>query len=68
MLLSQQYGAGQRDKFRVQFSTGLIGGIVFTLAVAAVCIPLSGLMLRAAQTPGEILEPAGSICRLCLGE
>ena len=68
VLLSQQYGAGQRDKFRVQFSTGLIGGIVFTLAVAAVCIPLSGLMLRAAQTPGEILEPARQYLQIVFGE
>ena len=67
VLLSQQYGAGQRDKFRVQFSTGLIGGIVFTLAVAAVCIPLSGLMLRAAQTPGEILEPARQYLQIVFG-
>ena len=65
VLLSQQYGAGQRDKFRVQFSTGLIGGIVFTLAVAAVCIPLSGLMLRAAQTPGEILGDWLNIIGIC---
>ena len=67
VLLSQQYGAGLRDKFRVQFSTGLIGGIVFTLAVAAVCIPLSGLMLRAAQTPGEILESARQYLQIVFG-
>ncbi len=56
VLLSQKFGAKDREGFRVQFSTGLIGGVVFTLCVVAVCIPLSGLMLRASQTPPEIFD------------
>lgn len=56
VLLSQKFGAGEREAFRIQFSTGLIGGLVFTLLMAVICIPLSGMMLRAAQTPAEIFD------------
>lgn len=56
VLLAQKFGAGEREAFRIQFSTGLIGGVVFTLLMAVICIPLSGMMLRAAQTPAEIFD------------
>lgn len=56
VLLSQKFGAENRKGFRVQFSTGLIAGIVFTLVMTVLCIPLSGLMLKAAQTPAEIYD------------
>ncbi|NCB92903.1 MAG: hypothetical protein EOM40_10160 [Clostridia bacterium] len=67
VLLSQKFGAGDREGFRIQFSTGLIGGVVFTLVMAAVCIPLSGLMLRASQTPAEIFDVTKSYLQVIFG-
>lgn len=67
VLLSQKFGAGDRGGFRIQFSTGLIGGIVFTLLLVLVCIPLSGLMLRAAQTPAEIFNTTKQYLQIIFG-
>lgn len=56
ILLAQKYGAKDLDTFRRQYSTALIAGVLFTLISALLCILCSRWMLKAANTPVEILD------------
>lgn len=56
VLLAQRYGAKDMKMFKIQFSTALIAGSVFTVAASVICIACSKAMLRAANTPAEILK------------
>lgn len=56
ILLAQKYGAKDLDTFRRQYSTALIADVLFTLISALLCILCSRWMLKAANTPVEILD------------
>jgi len=56
VLLAQRYGADDAKAFKVQYSTALIAGTVFTLAVSMVCVLFSKSMLYAVNTPEEIMR------------
>lgn len=64
VLLAQRYGAGDEEGFRTELSTALIAGVLFAAVTAALCIGCSGLMLRAVQTPAEIMEDTNAYLKV----
>ncbi len=64
VLLAQRYGAGDEKGFRIELSTALIAGVLFAAVTAAVCICFSGAMLRAVQTPEEIMRDTNAYLRV----
>ena len=64
VLIAQYYGAGDTKMVKVEFSTALIAGSGFTLAVSILCILLSRWMLHAVQTPAEILDSTDAYLRI----
>ena len=58
VLLAQLYGAQDWDTFRLETSTALIGGLVFSIGFSLFCFLLAEPLLRITQTPPDILEPA----------
>ena len=56
ILLAQKYGARDLATFKRQYSTALIAGILFTIVSGFFCILCSRWMLRAANTPTEIMD------------
>lgn len=56
--LANLYGAGDRKGFKEETSTALITGLALTAVITVVLIPTSKFLLRAMQTPDEILEEA----------
>jgi putative MATE family efflux protein len=56
VLLAQRYGAKAFSTFKIQYSTALIAGIVFTIISGIICIVCSRWMLLVANTPSEILN------------
>ncbi len=64
ILLAQWYGAQDIKMFKVQYSTALIAGCVFTVAASLLCIVCSRWMLLAANTPAEIMEDTNWYLRI----
>lgn len=64
ILLAQKYGAKDLDTFKRQYSTALIAGVFFTIASAFLCILSSRLMLKAANTPAEIMDITGHYLKI----
>ena len=64
ILLAQWYGAQDIKMFKVQYSTALIAGCVFTVAASLLCIVCSRWMLLAANTPTEIMEDTNWYLRI----
>lgn len=56
ILLAQKYGARDLATFKRQYSTALIAGILFTIVSGFFCILCSRWMLKAANTPTEIMD------------
>lgn len=54
--LAKLYGAGDRKGFKEETSTALITGLALTAVITVVLIPTSKFLLKAMQTPEEILE------------
>lgn len=55
-LLAREYGSGNEKSFRTYYSTALIAGVGFTIAVSIFCIAISGKLLQMANTPAEIFD------------
>lgn len=64
VLISRFYGAGDMENLKKEFSTTLIFGVFFSLAVFLVGILLSGPILTAMNTPDEILPLAKIYLRI----
>lgn len=56
ILLAQKYGAKDLATFKRQYSTALIAGILFTIVSGFFCILCSRWVLKAANTPTEIMD------------
>ena len=54
VLMSEFYGAGDRDKLRREFATTLSVGVAASLAIGALLFALTGPILRGLHTPAEI--------------
>ena len=64
VLLAQFYGARDWPRFKAEVSTSLIAGGLFTLAISAVCLAVSGPVLRLTRTPPEIFADANAYLRI----
>lgn len=64
VLLAQYFGAKRYEKLKVQLSTALISGVIFTLVVSAICFIFSKRLLIATNTPPEILEAANQYLQI----
>ena len=58
ILISVEYGSGDQARMERQLSTILITGIVFSVAVSAVMIPLAGPVLRLTRVDESVLPLA----------
>ena len=58
ILISVEYGSGDRTRMERQLSTILITGTVFSLLVSALMIPLSGPVLRLTRVDESVLPLA----------
>ena len=66
VMISKFRGAKEEEKIRQEFSTALIFGCFFSLAVFLIGFLLSGTMLRWIQTPEAAMKQAKTYLRLCL--
>ena len=66
VLISMQYGAKDYDKLRLQLSSTLIGGLVFSIAVAIVSVIAAPALLRIMQTDESIMDMATAYLRIIL--
>lgn len=64
VLLAQYFGARKMDRFKIQLSTALISGVVFTISISAICFFLSKRMLIVSNTPSEILKDADAYLKI----
>lgn len=64
VLISRHYGAGDMEKLKREYSTTLIFGVFFSLAVFLIGFLLSGPILTALNTPTEILDLAKLYLRI----
>lgn len=55
MVMAQYYGAGDEKNLRLEVSTSLLTGIIFTLLLSLVCFFLSRPVLLATRTPADIV-------------
>lgn len=56
VLMSEFFGAGDREKLRRELGTVLLFGLLFSLAAAGSCIAFTTPLLRALQVPGELMD------------
>lgn len=56
VLMSEYFGAGNREKLRQSMATMLLFGAAASVGIAAVCIVLSPFLLHAMDVPPEIFE------------
>ena len=66
VLISMQYGAKDYDKLCLQLSSTLIGGLVFSAAVAIVSVIAAPALLRIMQTDESIMDMATAYLRIIL--
>ena len=66
VMISKFRGAREDEKIRQEFSTALIFGFFFSLAVFLLGFFLSGTMLRWIRTPEAAMDQAKTYLRLCL--
>lgn len=65
-LMSEAFGARNAARLRRCFASVLYLGAGFSVLVAALGLPLSGLLLRALSVPAAILPEAGAYLRIIL--
>ena len=66
VLISEFFGAGDREKVREEQSTALLAGLIFTVVLSAAAIFLIRPMLFLIQTPNEIVPEAESYLRIII--
>lgn len=66
VLISMQYGAKDYGKLELQLSSTLIGGAIFSLAVAIVSVMAAPWLLRLMQTDESIMDMATQYLRIIL--
>ena len=64
ILMSTLFGARNMEKLEKQISTTLLGGLAFSLAIAAVMMLLARPVLLLINTPADILPSAASYLRI----
>ncbi len=64
VLMSEFFGAGEKEKLKREMSTTVIFGCFFSLAVALAGVLLSGPLLKALNVPPELLEMAETYLRI----
>ncbi len=64
VLMSEFYGAGEREKLKREMSTVLLFGLFFSLTAAALGILFTGPLLAALKVPPEILGMTGIYVRI----
>ena len=67
ILFGQEYGAGRKDDFRRCVFTALAAGTLLTVLFSVLSISLLGPLLRAIDTPEELIPYCKSYLRLILG-
>lgn len=64
VLLAQLYGGKKEKNFKIQLSTALISGTIFTVFISLICFFFSKNMLIAANTPIEIFKDANQYLKV----
>ena len=64
ILMSTQYGAKKYEHLERQISTTLLGGLVFSAAVALLLILSARPLLHLLQVPPDIMDSAGAYLRI----
>lgn len=66
VLIGHFYGAGQRDALQRQISTGMISGVIFSVAVTALMLPAARPILRLLQVDAAIMDMATAYLRIIM--
>ncbi|MGM9603357.1 MAG: MATE family efflux transporter [Faecousia sp.] len=64
ILMSTMFGAKNMEKLEKQISTTLIGGLVFSLGIAAIMMVLAKPVLSLLNTPKDIIDSAATYLRI----
>lgn len=64
ILMGNQFGAKEHDRLQRQISTTMLSGIVFSLALSAVCIAFARPILRLMQVDAAILRMTVTYLRI----
>lgn len=64
VLMSEFFGAGEREKLKRELSTVLLFGLVFSLALVGLGVAVTRPLLVALQVPEEILGMTGAYVRV----
>lgn len=66
VLMGMLYGAKDYEKLQRQISTTMIGGLVFSIAVAVIAMILAPLLLKIMQTDEQVMGIAAAYLRIIL--
>lgn len=64
VLMGINYGAKDYERLSIQLSSTLIGGMVFSISITAICIPLSPILLTIMRTDADVMNMSVSYLRI----